>query len=70
MMGTEKTLGSVPNRLDEDILNVYKMLPTTDVERLLEHIAWMENELERVERLQRKTERELKKINSLLAKAR
>ena len=57
---------SPPSRLDDDVLNVYRMLPTSDIERLLEHIEWMEEELDRVERLQRKTERELKRINTML----
>ena len=57
----------VPHRLDRDVLEVYKMLPTSDVERLLDHIAWMEDELERTQRLQRKTEKELKRLQSLVS---
>ncbi|MFK7844592.1 MAG: hypothetical protein AB8G77_04765 [Rhodothermales bacterium] len=66
MNGTEKPLGSVPNRLDEDVLDVYRLMPSHDNERLLEHIAWMENELDEAHMLQRNTEKELQRINALL----
>lgn len=63
---TEKSLGSVPNRMDEDVLDVYRLMPSRDNERLLEHIAWMENELDEAHILQRKTEKELQRITGLL----
>jgi hypothetical protein len=66
MSGAEKTLGSVPKPLDEDLLNVYRMLPTSDIERLLDHIEWMEQELDRVQLLQRRTEKELNRVATML----
>ena len=68
MNATEKPLGSVPNRMDEDVLDVYRLMPSRDNERLLEHIAWMENELNQAHMRQKKTEQELQRINTLLQK--
>ncbi len=66
MKGTEKPLGSVPNRLDDDLLDIYRLMPSHDLERLLSHIAWMEKELTRVQTLQSQAERKLKKMSALL----
>ena len=66
MTGTEKPLGSVPNRLDEDLLNIYRLMPSHDLGRLLSHIDWMESELNRMQMLQSRAERELKRVSSLL----
>ena len=66
MTGTEKPLGSVPKRLEEDILDVYRLMPSRDTERLMNHIAWMESEISRLKRLQQQTETELKRVNGLL----
>ncbi len=52
--------------MDEDVLDVYRLMPSRDNERLLEHIAWMENELDEAHILQRNTEKELQRINALL----
>ncbi len=66
MTGTEKPLGSVPMRLEEDILDVYRLMPSRDTERLMNHIAWLEHEISRLKRLQQNTETELKRVNGLL----
>ena len=62
MTGTEKPLGSVPNRMEEDVLDIYRLMPSHDVERLLSHIAWMEAELKRVEGLQNEAEAEIARL--------
>ena len=64
MKGTEKPLGSVPNRMEEDVLNVYRLMPSHDVERLLSHIDWMQSELNRIQQLQDRAERELEQVKT------
>ena len=66
MTGTENTLGSVPIRLEKDILDIYRLMPSRDVEKLLNHIDWMEAEITRLKRAQNKAETELKRVNGLL----
>lgn len=57
---------TAPKPLDKDLLNIYKIMPTSDIERLIDHIEWMEQELDRVELLQRRTERELNRVAAML----
>lgn len=66
MTGTEEPLGSVPKRLEKDILDIYRLMPGRDMEKLLHHIDWMEAEIARLKRLQKKAETELKRVNGLL----
>ncbi|MEM8484482.1 MAG: hypothetical protein AAF564_02980 [Bacteroidota bacterium] len=66
MTGTENTLGSVPIRLEKDILDIYRLMPSHDVEKLLHHIDWMEAEITRLKREKTKAETELKRVNGLL----
>ena len=66
MKGTEKPLGSVPNRLDEDLLNIYRLMPSHDLGRLLSHIDWMESELSRLQMLQSSAEQEPELVSSTL----
>ena len=67
MTGTEKPLGSVPNRMEEDVLSIYRLMPSHDVERLLSHIAWMEAELKRVEGLQHEAEAEIARLTKQIS---
>ena len=64
MKGTEKPLGSVPHRLADDLLDVYRLMPSHDIERLLSHIAWMEDELQKARQLHREAEQELTRIHT------
>ncbi len=57
---------NAPKPLERDLLNIYKIMPTSDIERLIGHIEWMEQELDRVELLQRRTERELNRVAAML----
>ncbi len=66
MTGTEEPLGSVPNRMDKDVLDIYRLMPSHDVERLLSHIAWMEAELKRTKQLQNQAEEEIERLASQL----
>ena len=61
-----KTSKCTPTRLDEDLLTVYRLMPSQDEERLLSHIAWMEAELERVKSLQNETEHRLEQVSAEL----
>ncbi|MEZ4703315.1 MAG: hypothetical protein R2834_23500 [Rhodothermales bacterium] len=52
--------------MDNDVLAVYRMMPTTEVEQLLEHIEWLERELQNEKNIHNSTEEKLKHLTRLL----
>ena len=59
MYETPGALRITPKRLPEDVLNIYRLMPSHDNEQLLAHIAWLEDELAAVKTLKDVTPEEL-----------
>ncbi len=66
MMHDETPSGTRPHRISDDVLATYRMMPTSDIERLLERIAWLEAELATAVTKQTTTEQQLRRFSRLL----
>ncbi len=57
-----------PRPADDNLLAVYRMMPTSDIERLLEHIDWLEKELEHERNMVRTTEQKLLHLTRMIGR--
>ncbi|MDZ4699714.1 MAG: hypothetical protein SH809_08425 [Rhodothermales bacterium] len=66
-MPNSNVSGIRPQPVDQNVLEVYRMMPTSDIERLLEHIEWLESELDDARNVQTTTDKKLVYLMNLLS---
>jgi hypothetical protein len=65
-MNTLPQAADDPRPVDREVLAVYRMMPTSDIARLLEHIDWLERELEASRDIHAVTARRLESLTRLV----
>jgi hypothetical protein len=65
-MNTLPQAADDPRPVDREVLAVYRMMPTSDIARLLEHIDWLERELEAAQNFHAVTARKLESLTRLV----
>jgi hypothetical protein len=65
-MPNSNASGFRPQPVDQHVLEAYRMMPTSDIERLLEHIEWLESELVDARNIQTTTDKKLVYLMNLL----
>lgn len=58
--------GSGPHRLDDEVLDLYRLMPSREMEHLLDHIDYIEKELANAKQRQSAAQQALEKVNLLL----